>query len=115
MSNVEFVQVEVEPGEAAPEGVSLRFKAAQAGAARAAVRRIRYEAEDGTAGFWRIAALDAAGAPSGPARAVRVEDSSEGTTCLVVGGPQGLLLEHETSDARERVPYLVLAVDTPME
>jgi hypothetical protein len=107
VNTLAFVAVEVEPGEATSDGVSLRFKTA--GAPRA-VTRLRYEAEDGTAGWWRVS-----GGEGGAATAVQVEDSSDGTSCLIVGDAQGLVLVHEASGRRAREAYLLLAVGTAME
>lgn len=109
MAPASFVDVQLEPCEIAPEGLSLRWKAASAPRTLA---RVCYRSEMGLAGWWRVAALDAS-ATASPARAVAVEDSSEGTSLLVVGGSQGLLLEHLESGARERLPYLLLALETP--
>ena len=49
------------------------------------------------------------------ARAVLIEDSSEGETLLIVGGRFGLRLEHEESGHVVREPYLVLARTTRVE
>jgi hypothetical protein len=48
------------------------------------------------------------------ALAVLVEDSSDGTAWLVVGGSGGLLLEHAETGARVREPYLLLARTTEL-
>jgi hypothetical protein len=107
-----FVYVDVEPGPASEDGVSLRFKRAQPGEAGAEriVRELPYESESGLAGQWTVrAADDADGTQTGDARLVRVEDSSDGEAWLVVGGTQGLVLENvETGDV-VREPYLLLS------
>jgi hypothetical protein len=49
------------------------------------------------------------GVSPGDPFAVLVEDSSDGTAWLIVGGSGGLLLEHAESGERVREPYLVLS------
>ena len=105
----EFVSVDVEPGPASPDGLMLRFKRV-AGAAERELRDVRYESEAGTGGSWKVAATDDPDAASTrPARALLVEDSSDGSAWLIVGGAQGLVLDHEASGERVREPYLVLS------
>ncbi len=107
MSVNRFVSVDVEPGPASEDGVSLRFKLA--GDARI-VREIAYESEDGVGGRWRVfAAGDPDGSERSDARAMLVEDSSDGVAWLVVGGAHGLVLEHIETGATVREAYLVLA------
>src|SRR4051812_40877494 len=107
MSIAAFVDVAVEPGRASPDGIALRFKTA--GPTRT-VTRLTYESEQGIAGWWEVVALDDdAGRERSPARAVLIEDSSEGTVFLVLGGTQGLELRHVDSGECVREPYLVLA------
>jgi hypothetical protein len=104
-----FVEVDVEPGAATADGVSLRFK--QIDELRE-IREVDYEAVDGVAGrFTVVACHDDDGSVTGPARAAHVEDSSDGVVWLVVGGAHGLLLRHE-SGATAREPYLVLSRTT---
>jgi hypothetical protein len=107
MSDARFVEVRVEPCAASEDGVELRFKAA---GARRPVTTLPYESEAGLAGTWRVTAVDADDSvPHGEAFAVLVEDSSDGTAWLIVGGSGGLLLEHAESGERVREPYLVLS------
>ena len=102
-----FVAVEVEAGPGCEDGLSLRFK--RAGEART-IASLRYESERGTEGAWSVCAVsDAEGAVRSEARAVQVDDSSEGLVWLVYGGRYGLMLTHDASGEVERVPYLVLA------
>ena len=105
----DFVSIDVEPGPASEDGVSLRFKRV-AGAGERAPENLRYESEQGLGGRWRVLATDdAEGASVRPARALLVEDSSDGSAWLIVGGAHGLVLEHEGSGTRVREPYLVLS------
>jgi len=114
---VEFVHVEVEAGPASADGLSMRWKRAAvtggAGAGERAVAAIDYESEEGLAGRWHVrAADDPDGTDTREARAALVEDSSDGTAWLVVGGKHGLLLEHAETGARVREPYLLLSRTT---
>jgi hypothetical protein len=105
----DFVSVDVEPGPALEDGVSLRFKRVP-GVEERVLRDIPYESEQGVSGRWRVLATDDADAASTrPARAMLVEDSSDGSAWLIVGGVQGLVLEHPASGVRVREAYLVLA------
>jgi hypothetical protein len=115
MSEPLFVEVYVEPCAAATDGREQRFRRVP-GTAEREVRRVRYEAEDGTEGMWAVVAVDdeAAGAVR-PARAYTVEDSSEGTVWLVVGGLHGLRLEHEDTGVTASEPYLLLGRAVPLE
>jgi hypothetical protein len=102
-----FVLVEVEPGASSEDGVSLRFKVA--GDERV-VHEVPYESEDGQAGRWRVfATSDADGMERADARAVLVDDSSDGVAWLVFGGTHGLVLEHSETGATVREPYLLLS------
>lgn len=113
MAGAEFIAVEVEPGPASEDGVSMRFK--RAGESRA-VSALTHESDEGLDGWWDVrAALDADGRSTGAARAVQVDDSSDGLCWLVVGGAHGLLLTHRARGAVERVPYLLLSLRTEME
>lgn len=109
MSDAEFIAVDVEPGPASEDGVSMRFK--RAGESRA-VAAVAYESEDGLDGWWSVRA---GGSATGEARAVQVDDSSDGLCWLVVGGAHGLLLTHRERGVEERVPYLLLSLRTAME
>jgi hypothetical protein len=108
----EFVHVDVEAGPASEDGLSLRWKRADGGGERV-VGELPYESEDGRGGLWRVmAADDAEGARTRAARAVLVEDSSDGVAWLVVGGSHGLVLEHAESGERVWEAYLLLARTT---
>ena len=109
----EFIAVDVEPGPASEDGVSMRFK--RAGESRA-VRALTFESEEGVDGWWAVrAALSADGAVTGDARAVQVDDSSDGLWWLIVGGAHGLVLTHRERGVEERAPYLLLSLRTAME
>jgi hypothetical protein len=106
---VVFVHVDVEPGPAHEDGVSLRWKRAEGGGDRV-VRELQYESEQGLGGTWLVSGADDADALlTHHARAVLVEDSSDGEAWLVVGGAHGLVLEHVETGARVREPYLLLS------
>jgi hypothetical protein len=110
----EFVHVEVESGPAHEDGVSLRWKRAEGGGDRV-VRELQYESEQGLAGTWRVSGTDDADAlQTRDARAVLVEDSSDGEAWLVVGGAHGLVLEHVETGARLREAYLLLSKRTAL-
>ncbi len=116
-----FVHVDVEPGPASEDGISLRFKRAldgQAGGQERLVHELPYESESGLSGRWQVRAANDANdghdgetepAFGGGARAILVEDSSDGVAWLVVGGRHGLLLVHPETGTRVREPYLVLS------
>ncbi|MBI5512142.1 MAG: hypothetical protein HY909_00150 [Deltaproteobacteria bacterium] len=107
-----FVRVEVDPGPAHEDGLSLRFK--RAGEALA-VRSVPYESDEGLAGRWEAHAVDDPdGLSRGAATAVLVEDSSDGQAWVVLGGRQGLLLVHEDTRATARVPYLLLSASASL-
>jgi hypothetical protein len=102
-----FLSVDVDPGPASEEGLSLRFKLA--GEQRSIVT-LRYESEHGLDGFWNIHATHSLeGHPDGSAQAAQVDDSSDGVVWLVYGGRQGLVLVHQETHVTERVAYLVLS------
>jgi len=104
-----FVSVEVEPGPASEDGVSLRFKRVASGEARA-IADVRYESEGGLLGRWQVvAADDAEGTVTRPAEAVLVEDSSDGSAWLIAGGAHGLVLTHEASGVVVREAYLLVS------
>lgn len=113
MATREIIEVDVEPGPAHEEGLSLRFT--RAGASRP-VRAITYESEAGLDGWWDVRAADdpdATGASA--ARATQVDDSSDGLCWLIAGGRHGLVLTHRERGAVERAPYLVLSLRTAIE
>jgi hypothetical protein len=111
-----FVHVEVEPGPASEDGLSMRWKRAAPGGqseGERVVGLLDYETEDGRAGSWRVrGADDAAAVETRAARAVLVEDSSDGTAWLVVGGRHGVVLEHVDTGDRVWEPYLLLSRTT---
>ncbi|MEZ4393961.1 MAG: hypothetical protein R3A48_23050 [Polyangiales bacterium] len=111
---VSFVEVEVDPGAADPEGLSLRFKRVAGGEARD-ITWVSHESESGLDGRWAVFHAEREDGPHTlGARATQVEDSSDGAVWLVSGGRQGLVLRHDASGDEERVPYLVLSLRTAM-
>jgi hypothetical protein len=108
-----FVRVDVEPGPGSDDGVSLRWRRAAGGGDRdRVVREVPYESDDGLDGIWHVRAADNAEATrTRDARAVLVEDSSDGAAWLVVGGAHGLVLEHAATGTRLREAYLLLSKD----
>lgn len=109
-----FVAVDVEPGPAHEDGVSMRFKRSAGGASRA-VAWVRYESEAGLDGRWRVATAETPDGPHAPgALATQVDDSSDGSVWLVTGGRHGLALTHDGTGATERAPYLALSLTTEM-
>jgi hypothetical protein len=114
MNDPEFVHVNVEPGPASEDGVSMRWKRAALTDDRV-VREVPYESEAGLDGTWRVLAADDEDATqTRAAHAVLVDDSSDGVAWLVVGGTHGLVLEHADSGARAREPYLLLSKSTSL-
>ena len=104
MAGLHFVTVLVEEHEALPDGCVQRFRAT--GDARE-VRHVAWEPEDGEAGTWAVRGQLADGT-STPALARPVDDSSAGTSILVVGGDHGLRLTSSTGE-EAAVAYLLLA------
>ncbi len=103
------MDVQVEPCAASEDGISLRFKSAGGEARR--VREVPYESEAGLAGRWRVFAVaEDETTRETDAIAIAVEDSSDGTVWLVIGGSGGLRLEHIGSDSIVREPYLVMSI-----
>lgn len=74
-----------------------------------AVARVRWESEDGAFGIWDVEGRDAHGAPV-PALARAVDDSSAGTSILVVGGARGLKLTLDSGEVAFE-PYLLVSRD----
>lgn len=111
----EFDVVDVEPCEASEDGVMLRFKRVLGEGVRA-VKRVRYESEDGLDGWWRA---ESVGGEGGEMRADAVcslvEDSGAGTVQLVRGGARGLRLVHEETGTVAREAYLLLSTATAIE
>jgi hypothetical protein len=114
MSPVAFLDVQLEPCVAAPGGLTLRFKVSPGAPEISDVTVLPYESEAGLSGAWRVAGVDTDDddAPPVAARAALVEDSSDGTAWLVVGGEAGLRLTHEATGVVAREAYLVLAKGT---
>lgn len=109
----EFIAVDVEPGPASEDGLSMRFK--RAGEARTVVA-LTHESEEGLGGWWAVRAADSAdGSVTREALAVQVDDSSDGLCWLVAGGAHGLVLTHRERGITERVPYLLLSLRTALE
>ena len=107
-----FVTIDVQPGEGCEDGILLRFRTA---GDPFAIESVPYESEAGLAGEWRLHAIDDADAADRrPAKAVLVEDSSDGIAWLVAGGSHGLLLVHAQTGQELREPYLLLARTTPL-
>lgn len=99
-----FVEVLVDEGPAAPDGLTMRWRAIDV---PRLVTRVPWESDDGVEGVWACHAVDdPEGRVRSPARAVRVEDSADGVAWLVVGGRHGLALERDGHLAR--APYLLL-------
>lgn len=106
-----FVEVSVDEGPAAPDGLTMRWKAIEA---PRIVVRVPWESDEGVRGTWEVHATeDVEGAQRRAAEAVRVEDSADGVVWLVIGGRHGLLLE--LGERRARVPYLLLGRDVALE
>ena len=99
-----FVTVHVEEHEVLPEGCSQRFRAT--GEERV-VHHVAYEPEDAGAGTWEVRGQRADGTTT-PAIARPVDDSSAGTSILVVGGDHGLRLTSTTGQVIAEA-YLLLA------
>jgi len=99
-----FVTVHVEEHDALPDGCSQRFRAS--GEARP-VHHVTYEPEDGDAGTWEVHGALADGTTT-TAVARPVDDSSAGTSILVVGGDHGLRLTSTTGQVVAEA-YLLLA------
>lgn len=104
MSELHFVTVMVEEHEAIPDGCVQRFRAT---GEPSVVHRVEWESEDGVGGTWTVRGTVADGS-SIPALARPVDDSSAGTSILVVGGDHGLRLVSEAGD-EEAAPYLLLS------
>jgi len=102
-----FVNVQVEEHEALPDGCCLRFRSQSE---RRTVTVIAYESESGTRGHWQVEgrALDDSAVP---ASAYEVDDSSAGTSTLIVGAAHGLRLTSATTGETLAEPYLLLNLD----
>ena len=106
-----FVNVDVVEHEALPDGCCLRFRAQTEGRA---IERVTYESESGTGGIWTVAAHDAADRPTA-ATAFEVDDSSAGTSLLVVGGEHGLRLTSVATGETIAEPYLLLSLQSALD
>lgn len=100
-----FIDVHVVEHDALPDGCSLRFRAQDAGVA---VQEIVWESDDGVGGTWRVEAAFAGDARA-PATAFPVDDSSAGTSILIVGGDHGLRLTSRATGETVAEPYLLLS------
>jgi len=100
VERMRFIDIQVEEHEAIPDGCSMRFRAQDDGAR---IERIAWESEDGRAGTWRVVGRRSDGEDVA-AIAYAVDDSSAGTSILVVGGDHGLRLTLEPVDPLERTP-----------
>lgn len=106
-----FVEVLVDEGPAAPDGLTMRWRTIDVPRPLA---RVPWESDDGVRGTWVCHAVDdAQGLVRRPATAVRVEDSADGVAWLIVGGRHGLCLEHGAHVAR--VPYLLLGQSVALD
>lgn len=103
-----FVNVDVEEHEALPDGCCLRFRAHGEGRT---IERVTYESETGTSGTWTVVG-HAADGTSPPATAFEVDDSSAGTSLLVVGGAHGLRLTSAKTGETIAEPYLLLSLES---
>ena len=101
---VPFIQIQVEEHDELPDGCCLRYKAEGPGRE---IARVRWESEDGTDGIWTLEAAWSDGRRTA-AQAYPVEDSSAGTSILVVGGDHGLRLTSIDTGQRVAEPYLLL-------
>ena len=109
-----FIEVDVEPGPAHEDGVSLRFKRTAGGVTRA-ITWVSYESDDGLDGRWSVLTAHTPDEPFTPgATAAQVDDSSDGTVWLITGGAHGLALRHDDTGATARAPYLALSLRTPL-
>jgi hypothetical protein len=77
---------------------------------RGPVRLITYESEEGTRGTWQVAGEGADGSPT-VATAYEVDDSSAGTSMLIVGGAHGVRLTFVSTGETAAELYLLLGLD----
>ncbi len=102
-----YIDIYVDPHDAIPDGASLRYKAE---IEPRAVRRVRYESDDGDDGVWSVVSRAEDG-QEGAAHWVTVEDSGAGTSALIFGGDHGLRLRREGSGIELAEAYLLLDPD----
>jgi hypothetical protein len=100
-----FVSVQVDEHEALPDGCSLRFRAQDDGRP---IRTVEWESDDGVSGLWSVSGLSADGAVT-RAIAYAVDDSSAGTSILVVGGDLGLRLRSHATGETVAAAYLLVS------
>jgi hypothetical protein len=98
-----FIDVQVEEHEALPDGCSQRFRAQGEGQP---ILSVSWESDDGLEGVWHVSGRDASDRPV-PAIAYEVDDSSAGTSILIVGGSHGLRLRLADTEVAE--PYLLVS------
>jgi hypothetical protein len=103
-----FVNVDVLEHEALPDGCCLRFRAQTEGRP---IERVTYESETGVGGVWTVTAHDADDRAT-TARAFEVDDSSAGTSLLVIGGEHGLRLTSVDTGETIAEPYLLLSLQS---
>ncbi len=101
-----FVNVDVEEHEALPDGCCLRFRAHREGRP---IERVTYESENGTSGSWSVIGCASDGTAP-PATAFEVDDSSAGTSLLVVGGDHGLRLTSVETGETIAEAYLLISL-----
>lgn len=100
-----FVSVQVEEHDELPDGCSLRFKAQGDGHV---VQRVQWESDDGASGIWKVESADADGR-RGDAMAFAVDDSSAGTSILIIGGARGLRLTLLDTGETVAAPYVLVS------
>lgn len=101
-----FVNVDVEEHESLPAGCCLRFRAHGEGRP---IARVTYESESGTSGLWSVVGCASDGTAP-PAMAFEVDDSSAGTSLLVIGGDHGLRLTSAETGETIAEAYLLLSL-----
>ncbi len=99
-----FVEVDVHPHPALPDGCVARWKAV---GAPQEIAQVWYEPDDGPDGVHRVEAAWRDGRRTA-ATSVRIEDSAAGVSLLVVGGDFGLRL-WRGDEPESAEPYLIVA------
>jgi hypothetical protein len=99
-----FISVQVEEHDEVPDGCSLRFRAQDEGRP---VARVVWESENGVSGLWTVESASSDGSRS-VAIAFAVDDSSAGTSLLILGGDYGLRLTAVETGETEAAPYLLV-------
>ena len=72
------------------------------------VERVFWESDEGVAGTWHVEAAASDGSRSS-ALAIEVDDSSAGTSILIVGGDHGLRLTSLETSQVAFAPYLLVS------